>query len=475
MVYKIANKLGNTGFDESSKAVILGNHSIHYLAVMCGVWHTGGSITPVSPLLSDDAIRSIIADCRPHTVFITSDLQQRLDISGGSDELQQCILLDDDIVDSKESLANWVEGISAEFDDRQYDDSRAFTLLYTSGTTGMPKGVVYSRETRNLEIGLSIESFNFSNDSILLSAIPFYSNTSYIMLLPTLSAGGHIIIQPKFDAAEFLRIAETQQVTHAMLVPVQYERILGCERFSKADLSHFQQKMCTSAPLRMETKKRIVDEWPGGFLELYGMSEGGVVLGLDGVKYPTKLHTVGVPLIGELMIVDDHDRVVVDGEIGEIVGRSASMMESYYNRDDLTREASWYDAVGNRWQRTGDLARKDSDGFVEIMGRKKDMIISGGFNIYPVDLEAVIANHPAVREVAVIGVPSEAWGETPYAFVVANDDADSSAEGILTWANECLGKAQRISGIQWLDDIPRNGLGKPMKNALRDIYDARAQ
>src|SRR5262249_28887895 len=148
---------------------------------------------------------------------------------------------------------------------------------------------------------------------------------------------------------------------------------------------------------------------------------------------------------------------------------SGAMMTGYRNQPAKTREAEWHDATGNRFIRTGDVGRFDEDGFLVLMDRRKDMIISGGFNVYPSDLEAVLQGHPAVHEVAVVGVPSEAWGETPVAFVVPNDGAPAAAE-VRAWANERVGKIQRLADLRYLPELPRSDIGKVLKRRLRDAY-----
>jgi acyl-CoA synthetase (AMP-forming)/AMP-acid ligase II len=224
-------------------------------------------------------------------------------------------------------------------------------------------------------------------------------------------------------------------------------------------------------------KAEVVRRWPGALIEIYSMTEGGVVCLLHAHKYPDKLHTVGQPAPGsEVFTIDEEGNRLPPGSIGELVGRSPTMMSGYQNQPEKTQEASWYDEEGNRWQRMGDIGRVDEDGFVELVGRAKDMIISGGFNIYPVDLEALLLQHPAVDEAAVIGMPSERWGETPVGFVTLKAAAD--VEAILAETNAKLGKTQRLSALYAIDEMPRSHIGKLLKTELRDIaaekHDAHA-
>ena len=200
------------------------------------------------------------------------------------------------------------------------------------------------------------------------------------------------------------------------------------------------------------------------------MTEGGASTLLLAHECPDKLHTVGRVAPGhEMKIIDDEGRELPPGATGEIVGRGPTMMTGYHGLDDKTREAEWYDSEGRRFIRHGDIGRFDEDGFLILMDRSKDLIISGGFNIFPTDLEAVLAQNSAVREVAVIGVPSEKWGETPFAVIVLADRT-VDPQMILAQANAQLGKTQRISGIAVTDELPRSPIGKVLKRELRDQF-----
>src|SRR5204863_8193778 len=170
----------------------------------------------------------------------------------------------------------------------------------------------------------------------------------------------------------------------------------------------------------------------------------------------------------EIRLIDDAGTEVPRGAAGEVVGRSPGMMTGYRNQPGLTRDAEWYDASGKRFIRTGDIGRFDDDGFLVLVDRKKDLIISGGFNIYPSDLETVVREHPAVADVAVVGVPSQRWGETPVAFVVAHVGRD--ARDVMEWANARLGKVQRLADVRVVAQLPRSPIGKVLKRELRDAY-----
>jgi acyl-CoA synthetase (AMP-forming)/AMP-acid ligase II len=256
-----------------------------------------------------------------------------------------------------------------------------------------------------------------------------------------------------------------------MLVPVQYQRILACPAFDKTDLSAFVLKQCTSAPLAVEIKQALISRWPGRFLEVYGLTEGGCTVILDASAHPDKLMTVGRPPPGtDIRIIDPHGNELPAGEIGEVVGRSNLMMTGYFGRPDETRALEWRDGDGRVFFRSGDLGCFDEGGFLKIVGRSKDVVISGGFNIHASDLEAVLLEHSCVREAAVVGVPSETWGETPWGVVVLYDGQSADADDIHRFANARLDRVQWLAGVEIRPTLPRSDIGKVLKQELRAAY-----
>jgi acyl-CoA synthetase (AMP-forming)/AMP-acid ligase II len=240
--------------------------------------------------------------------------------------------------------------------------------------------------------------------------------------------------------------------------------------FDSFDLTSYRLKSSTSAPFPAWLKADVLARWPGGLTDGYGMTEGGATSVLIAHANPDKLHTVGQPSPGHIIkIIDEDGNELPQGETGEIVGHSPIMMNGYHGKDDKTREVEWFDAEGRRYIRHGDVGKFDEDGFLILMDRAKDMIISGGFNIFPSDLESELTRQSAVREAAVVGVPSDAWGETPLAVVVLADKAADPA-AILADANSRLGKTQRISAIEVVAELPRSPIGKVLKRELRDRF-----
>ena len=291
-----------------------------------------------------------------------------------------------------------------------------------------------------------------------------------VAFLAPLLAGGMVRVMGKFDCARWLEHAQADRTTLTMLVPVQYQRLMDFEGFDEFDLSSLAMKYCTSAPFSAGLKREVLDRMPGGLVEIYSMTEGGVVCLLAAHEFPDKLHTVGRPAPGsELKVLDDEDNPVPLGTPGNLIGRSQTMMSGYKNRPEKTQEAQWTDpATDEVWMRMGDIGRVDEEGFVELVGRAKDMIISGGFNIYPSDLESELEKEPDVVEAAVVGVPSKHWGETPVGFVVRREGARET-DAILAAVNARLGKTQRLSALHSIDEMPCSHIGKLLKTELREL------
>jgi acyl-CoA synthetase (AMP-forming)/AMP-acid ligase II len=230
-------------------------------------------------------------------------------------------------------------------------------------------------------------------------------------------------------------------------------------------------KQCTGAPLSAAVKRAAVERWPGRFLEIYGLTEGGCTCILDVSEFPHKAHTVGTPAAGnDIRIIDDEGRFLAAGKRGEIVGRSATMMTGYFRNEAANQAFYWRDGEGTIFHRTGDIGLFDEDGFLVLLDRKKDMIISGGFNIYATDIEEKLLSHPDVADAAVIAVPSEKWGETPLGLVVARRESVVDPDELLTWTNAQLGKMQRLSAVELRDELPRSNVGKILKQDLRRPY-----
>jgi len=254
-------------------------------------------------------------------------------------------------------------------------------------------------------------------------------------------------------------------------VPLQFQKVLEAPNFTSKAVSSLEAVISGGSPLFEGLKKRVIEEFGCAVIELYGLTEGFMTT-LQPGDAGNRLASVGKPVCGhDYIIIDDDDMELGWGNAGEICVRSVHWMIEYHNRPDATKEAMYFDTGGKQWLRTGDIGRIDEEGFLYIVDRKKDMILSGGQNIYPVDIESVIVDHPEVSEVAVIGIPHEKWGETPFALVVPTADASDDLQArVLEWANERVGKRQKINGVEVRADLPRNPNGKILKRELRKEF-----
>jgi acyl-CoA synthetase (AMP-forming)/AMP-acid ligase II len=465
LVDRAAAALQREGVLPRDMVSICASSSIEYVALFVAILRAGATVAPLPPSATPEQLVTMLRDCRATHLFSDADVSRHLAPVSNVISARRVALGPDA---EGEPFERWLAPRGATPTATSIDPDQSFNIIYSSGTTGTPKGIVHSHRMRWVQI-IGLLPAGYGPDAVAILATPLYSNTTLASLLPALASGATCVLMPKFDARRYLELCERHGVTVTMLVPVQYRRILEEPSFDDVDLSTFQMKYSTSAPFPAELKREVLTRWPGGLIEIYGMTEGGVICVLFAHEHPDKLHTVGRWFgPSDLKVIDDEGRVLAPGQAGEVVGRSLAMMDGYLNQPVKSAEAEWWSPEGHRYLRTGDIASVDDDGFVTLVGRKKDMIISGGFNIYPIDLEMALIGHPSVEEVAVIGQSSDRWGETPVAFVTLGVDAKVDAETLRRYANDSLGKHQRISEVRIIDALPRSAIGKVLKRELQD-------
>lgn len=474
-VHRTAMAIAASGILRGDRVAVLMGNSIEMVEVLFGCLRAGVCVVPLNTSVADAAIEAMIKDCGAAAVVVSPEHfarvtkmrlpSVRLKITTGphSPEWSNTWL----------SYEAWRSAADPQTPLPRLSADDIANIIYSSGTTGIPKGIVHDHGRRASWARSLALALRYDSRAIALCPLGLYSNISWVTMLCTLVVGGCIVVEQHFEIEHTLATIERERITHMSLVPVVVQRLLESGRMPNAKLDSLRAIMCCGSPLPIELKKRALREFGCDFIELYGLTEG-VITTLDPEDAAGREASVGRPLPGTMLrIIDDADQEVPRGEAGEIVSRGHITMAGYYNRPEASAESTWTDPSGQRWLRTGDVGRFDAEGFLYIVDRKKDMIISGGQNIYPTDIESVVLEHPLVAEVAVIGIPSERWGESPFAVVVPRavptDPAALTSE-LHDWVNQRVGKQQRVSGLRLVDSLPRNPNGKILKRELRKEF-----
>jgi len=343
-------------------------------------------------------------------------------------------------------------------------------MCYTSGTTGRPKGARLTHRNLVASTLSWIHEMGAGEDDVWLSGQPLFHIGGINGLLPFLVLGATVIITPStaFDPEAMLGLIEAHRVTMCIFVPTQWATICRSDSVTRVDPGQLRVAMWGASPAPLHTLEAMARAFPrAAIVSAYGQTEmSGSTTLLKGPDSTRKMGSVGKPMLGvELRVVDDAMRDVPVGELGEIVYRGPNVMAGYHEQPDATREA-----FAGDWFHSGDLGRFDEEGYLWLVDRKQDMIVSGGENVYPAEVERVLLDHPAVAEAAVIGVPHPRWVETPVAFVVPSGQGEAGEAELIAHCRAYLAGYKKPSAIVVVDELPRNAGGKVLKRRLRETY-----
>ena len=471
-VNRLANALLAAGLGKGDKVATILPNCLEQLEVYLAATKTGIVVVPLSPLLQESGLTSLLENSDAVMVISAQAFAPALDrvrekLAAIRDD--RWVLVDGERPGFRSYASLVADVLETEPPDAGLTGSDPYNIMYTSGTTGEPKGIVLTHDVRVSNGTLMATACRMTPESVILHAGHLVFNGAFIDLMPWLLLGATYILHRAFDADAVIAEIEASRVTHSVMVPSQIVAVLNSPHFSPSHLASLEMLLTVGAPLHAEHKHRLNEVLPGRLYEIYGLTEGFATV-LDKSDAVRKMGSVGVPVaFFEMRILDEQGDDVLSGQVGEICGRGPFMMSGYYKRPDLTRQV-----IVDGWLHSGDLGYVDEDGYLYLVDRKKDMIISGGVNVYPRDVEEVVVQHPGVREVAVFGVPDAKWGETPIAAVVLRPPGTVTAEELTEWVNARVGaKFQRISDVWIVDDFPRNVAGKTLKRVLQEQYRQR--
>ncbi len=373
-------------------------------------------------------------------------------------------------------LGDLIEQAEPEEAEVDVDEEDVSVLMYTSGTTSLPKGVMLRFRDFTAYVTANVEMADGSDRGVALVCVPFYHIAGTTAMMTNLWTGRKLVIMPQFDARAWLQLVQRERVTHAFVVPTMMKQLLDEPAFSRTDLSSLSNLAYGGAPMPLPVIRRAIEAFPPqiGFVNAYGQTETTsslTVLGPDDHRLAgsakeievklMRLNSIGRPLPDvEIKVRDEDGKMLPLGQVGEIIIRTPRIMKGYAGREDDA-------ALGDGWRATGDLGWIDEEGYIFFAGRKDDMIIRGGENIAPAEVETVLMSHPGVDEAAVIGVPSVEWGQTVKAYVVRRSGGDLSSTEIIDYCRSRLASFKRPESVEFLDALPKNPLGKILRKDLR--------
>lgn len=474
-VNKLSHSLLSLGLKKGDKFAVLLENSVEIVEAYLAAAKTGLIIVPVHFRFVGKEIVNIMdnSDAKAfivHDEFTPTVDEIKSDLKNVKSE--QYIVVGEKVKGYKE-YEEFVKGASEGEPEVNVECHDPWIILYTSGTTGKPKGVVRSHESYIAFFLINAVDFGFTEYDICLNVMPLYHVNSTFYTFLFLYLGGTAYIHPArhFRAEEILEIIEREKITYISLIPTHYNLILNVsEEAKKRDVSSIRKLLCSSAPVRKSMKKAIMDFFPGVKLyEAYGSTEAGLVTILKPEDQLRKLGSIGYEAVGTdfVKILDEDGTEVPIGEVGELYSRGPMMFEKYYKLPEKTT-SSFY----GEWFSAGDMAKRDEDGFFYIVDRKDNMIITGGEHVYPSEVEEIIGKYPGVFDVAVIGLPDTKWGERATAVVVPKQKTNLDEKSIIDYCRDKMAGYKRPKQVIFIKDeeMPRTPTGKILHRVLRERF-----
>ncbi|MGE0747424.1 MAG: class I adenylate-forming enzyme family protein [Rhodospirillales bacterium] len=461
---RLAYAVIGLGLGPGDTVGILARNRPEHVAALFGVARTGCVLAALSPLSAPEELARMLALADVRLLLHEAEFAPAIAaIAPRCPALARTVVLGDD-------FEAFVAGMPADPPDRPVGEDDPVAMTFTGGTTGLPKGTVVSHRARLASAVTTALEHELSGNDVVGVVTPLYHAIGLTIWLPAaMTVGATCVLLPRWDARGFVAAVGRHHVTAVMMVPVQARQMLADEAFDAAALASLRKVATGGAPMPPDLPPLMAARLPHvAFVDHYGQSETGPLTVLKPWHPKEKAGTIGVPAVGvELKLVDANGDPVQPGDVGEIVVRGPFTMSGYYRNPAET--AAWF-RDGDGWGWTGDLARRDADGFVTLVGRSKEMVISGGMNIYPREIELALEGHPAVAECAAFGVPDETWGEAVVAVVVLQRGTAATAEALAAHCAATLARYKRPRLVQFADAIPKTASGKVLKAMLREEF-----
>jgi long-chain acyl-CoA synthetase len=453
---RLAAVLADRGLEPGDRVGIMLPNVPYFGVCYYGVLRAGCVVVPMNVLLKRREVAFYLGDSGAKLMFGWEGFAD--DAKAGAEEAgAECIVV------KPREFEELLAGVEPRRDvvDRDPDDTAV--ILYTSGTTGTPKGAELTHENLKTNCEITRDMFGIGGDVVTLGALPlFHSFGQTCGMNATLAAGGTLSLIPRFDPGKALEIIERDKVNLFQGVPTMYSALLHHSDHDKFDTATLELCVSGGSAMPVELMRGFEDAFHCKILEGYGLSESSPVASFNRPDRERKPGSIGIPIEGvEMKVVDDDGNDVEQGEVGEIVIRGHNVMQGYWNKPDETGET-----LVDGWLHTGDMAKIDEDGYFFIVDRKKDLIIRGGYNVYPREIEEVLYEHPAVREAAVVGVKDDMLGEEIGAAVALKDGEDVSAQELRDFVKEQVAAYKYPRQVWFVDDLPKGPTGKILKREI---------